>query len=195
MLADILVRYLEIFPEERHGLALLQKQITDKEPLNDRRNFTGHITASAVILSPDKQQILLIHHKAYGRWQQPGGHWEPSEANPFEAAKREGSEETGLKLGKNLPLDLKNPSVPVMIDSHPVPARPAKNEPPHYHHDFLYVFLAEDMIPKHQATEVNAAEWFRFDDPKAQNVQKVTKKLQRKNHYVAGCSSYLELLQ
>ncbi|HET7060016.1 MAG TPA: NUDIX domain-containing protein, partial [Candidatus Saccharimonadales bacterium] len=126
----------------------------------------------------DKKKILLIHHKAYDVWQQPGGHWEESESDPLKAARREGEEETGLKLGKNIPLDPKQPLIPFDIDSHPVPARPNKDEPAHYHHGFRYIFLAEDVKPSHQIEEVLAAGWFKLDDSRTDRIQKVIKKMQ-----------------
>jgi 8-oxo-dGTP pyrophosphatase MutT (NUDIX family) len=181
MLSAVLKRYLAFYPDERRSLALLREQIKANEKLNNRRNFRGHITASAIILSPDRQKILLIHHKAYNQWQQPGGHWENDEKNPLEAAKREAAEETGLKLGENISLDLKHPLVPFDIDSHAVPARPSKDEPPHAHHDFRYIFLASNLKPNHQVEEVLAADWYGFNDPKAERVKKIIKKLHSAN--------------
>lgn len=181
MLADILRRYLEFYPEERQQLRLLQQQVNATESLNNRRNFKGHVTASAIILSADKKKILLIHHKAYDEWQQPGGHLEESDADTLEAAKREGEEETGVRLGKNIALDSKYPLMPFDIDSHPVPARPDKSEPPHYHHDFRYVFLCDDYKTDHQAEEVLAAEWTPLDDPKNKRIKRSIKKLRGTN--------------
>jgi hypothetical protein len=81
-------------------------------------------------------------------------------------------------LGKNIPIDPQNPLVPFDIDSHAVPARPDKKEPPHYHHDFRYVFLADSVKPLHQPEEILAADWFTFDNSKTRRVQKVIKKMQ-----------------
>lgn len=74
MLHDILTDYLSIFPEEEGSLCRLQEQVEADELLNDRRNFNGHITGSAIILSPDRTRVLFIHHNLFKRWQQPGGH-------------------------------------------------------------------------------------------------------------------------
>ena len=35
----------------------------------------GHFTASAFVLSPRRDQLLLILHKKLGLWLQPGGHY------------------------------------------------------------------------------------------------------------------------
>lgn len=181
MLSDILVRYLEFYPKELQQLKLLRQQIGNNEFLDDRRNFTGHVTAGAIILSADRKRVLLIHHKAYDQWQQPGGHWEKEEASPLDAAKREGEEETGIRLAKNITRDPEFPLVPFDIDSHPVPARPDKDEPPHHHHDFRYVFVTDNYKTNHQVEEVLSTEWTLLDDPKTKIIRRSIKKLRDAN--------------
>ncbi|MEX2550873.1 MAG: NUDIX domain-containing protein, partial [Nitriliruptoraceae bacterium] len=54
-----------------------------------------HVTASGIVL--DEHGHLLLHrHKRLGRWLQPGGHLQAGE-RPWEAARRETAEETGLE--------------------------------------------------------------------------------------------------
>ena len=59
-----------------------------------------HVTGSAVVLGP--RGVLLHRHKRLGIWLQPGGHLEPGET-PWDAARREADEETGLALRCSLP--------------------------------------------------------------------------------------------
>ncbi len=69
--------------------------------MNPNREFC----ASAYIIDPISKKILLVKHKDYDRWTQPGGHIEKGEI-PEEAAAREVYEETGLKvkiLGEHFP--------------------------------------------------------------------------------------------
>ena len=64
-----------------------------------------HFCASAYIINPETKKILLVKHKKYSRWVQPGGHIEHDEF-PEEAAIREAYEETGIKvklLGERFP--------------------------------------------------------------------------------------------
>ena len=61
----------------------------------DQEADPTHVTGSSLILGP--RGVLLHRHKRLGLWLQPGGHLEPGET-PWDAARRESSEETGLRL-------------------------------------------------------------------------------------------------
>lgn len=98
----------------------------------------GHVTASAFVLSPDGDRVLLIRHRTLGRWLQPGGHVDPSDADIVAAARREVEEETGLR---DLELAPGQPWL-IDVDVHDIPANPAKGEPAHEHHDARVLFHA-----------------------------------------------------
>ena len=96
-IAELLNRYLALYPEEKESFVLLRRQIVANEDVVSRRNFTGHVTGSGLVLSPDRSHVLLIHHRFLERWLQPGGHMEPHEITPYDTALREVREETGLQ--------------------------------------------------------------------------------------------------
>ncbi len=178
MLKETVEKYLVLFPGERTELKLLLEQIAENERLNDRRNFRGHVTGSAIILSPDKKKVLLIYHKHFDRWQQPGGHWETDdEMNPLEVATREAEEETRLGKLEQLPIN-GDTLLPLDIDSHNVPDRPERDEPPHVHHDIRYVFVAstENLRPITDNGIANIA-WFGFDAPETAVIKRPVAKL------------------
>ena len=58
-----------------------------------RRDFC----ASAFVINPSNKKILLVKHKKYNKWVQPGGHVIGDEV-PEETAMREVYEETNLKI-------------------------------------------------------------------------------------------------
>ena len=64
-----------------------------------------HFCASVFVIDKTKKKILLVKHKKFDKWVQPGGHIETDET-PEEAAIREVYEETGLRiklLGERFP--------------------------------------------------------------------------------------------
>jgi 8-oxo-dGTP pyrophosphatase MutT (NUDIX family) len=178
-LADILVEYLNVYPEETQSLQLLQDQLTAGETLNSRKNFRGHITGAGIVLSPDKSKLLVVHHKFFDDWSQPGGHWEAGDPNPRTAAKREVIEETNADIAEQSPIAGNDLQIPLDIETYAYDARPEKNEPAHFHHDFRYVFLAKSENLKPQKSEVNSATWMPFDDPRLKNIQKSIAKLRQ----------------
>lgn len=59
--------------------------------------MTRHFCASVFVIDPTTKKILLVHHKKFNKWVQPGGHIEDNET-PEETAVREVYEETGVKI-------------------------------------------------------------------------------------------------
>lgn len=105
----------------------------------------------------------MIHHKGFDKWLFPGGHYE-GQVPPRKSALRELNEETGF------PIDLVEffghmDYLALDVDSHPIPARPEKDEEVHWHHDFLYLGLAkEEVALTHQEEEVHGAKWISLDE-------------------------------
>jgi len=101
----------------------------------DREDYEpGHITASAVVFSPDRARVLLVFHNRLQLWLQPGGHVERSDPDVLAAARREVLEETGAMLYLS-----NNPQL-VGVDVHEIP--PGRGEPLHLHHDLVFRLVA-----------------------------------------------------
>ncbi len=164
MLIEILEKYLEIFPEERDALKLLSEQIEAGQQLNDRKNFRGHIAGDGMVISPDRKKLLMVHHRAFDLWLQPGGHWDPEDPNPMAAARREVAEETGLQNFSLIEWLKGYPLVPIDIDTHSILARDDKNEAAHYHYSFAYAFQATALGLVHEEAEVLGARWFAMSE-------------------------------
>ncbi|SEQ12458.1 8-oxo-dGTP pyrophosphatase MutT, NUDIX family [Devosia sp. YR412] len=157
-LAAVVQDYLQHTAGPREMLSLLQWQISEGHSLNLRTTMPGHLTTSAIVLSPDHAQVLLIDHVTIGRWLQPGGHYELAEYF-WQSAEREAVEETAV-TGLTLHAWHDGKDRPFVIDSHDVPGKPSRNEVPHVHHDLQYLFVADPATPLlHQAEEVHAAKW------------------------------------
>lgn len=162
-LLAILRAYHTKFPDEtvRHGTVLAQ--LAAGEDVSIRSNMRGHITTSATILNARRDKVLLIHHRIFRSWLPPGGHYEPP-GSLWDSAARETSEETGIRIIEPHPWTTEF-GLPVDIDTHPIPARPEKDEGPHVHHDFRFLAVASDKDALIAAlSEVTAARWARVDE-------------------------------
>lgn len=114
-----------------------------------RSNLEGHITASALLFSPDKKSVLLTHHKKIGQWLQLGGHADGM-IDPFEVALKEAKEESGIN-------EIYAESKTIFdFDIHFIEKH--KNDPAHYHYDLRYIMHSRsfDFIV---SEESNTLEW------------------------------------
>lgn len=138
-------------------LALMLLECTP-EPFSRHQFTPGHITATGLVLAPDGERVLLVHHRRLDRWLLPGGHIEPEDDSAAEAAGREVLEETGAVLAAAASAPLAG------IDVHGIPAKGA--DPYHLHHDLMFAFqgAAEGL---HASAESRAVVWcqpWEFDD-------------------------------
>jgi 8-oxo-dGTP pyrophosphatase MutT (NUDIX family) len=120
----------------------------------DRGITEGHLTGSAIVVSADGAQVLLLHHRKLNRWLQPGGHADRGESTGEEVALREAREETGVE---GLSLHPAAPR-PLDVDVHDIPAR--GEEPAHEHLDLRYLVSAPSnagLSPRME--ELQALRW------------------------------------
>ncbi|WP_433194456.1 NUDIX hydrolase [Nocardia sp. CA-107356] len=152
-----LATYLKHHPDEAGHLSEPMQLLRHGQDVASRRTFPMHVTVGALLVR-HHAEVLLVRHKAYGGiLLQPGGHLEQFDATLIDAAVRELAEETGLDPSAVVPA---SPD-PVYIEYGPVPARPAKDEPAHYHLDIGYCFTTVHADIGHiQLSEVTAAAWY-----------------------------------
>lgn len=154
----IVSAYLAAYPEDEASLASVMAALDLSDDVTSRKEFGGHVTASAVLLTSDGR-VLLVHHRALDRWLCPGGHLESGDDSFSAAAARELMEETGLSADAFESVG----SVPLHIDVHPIPANDAKGEPEHRHFDFRMLFrVAGEGALNPQQEEVMGVAWLPF---------------------------------
>src|SRR5579859_2490105 len=97
--ASALVRSFDASLEEEKSreLILALLELTSAPFWRDQFH-PGHITCTAVVLHPDGQKVLLMHHHRHQRWLLPGGHVEEDDVTLSDAAKREAIEETAVRI-------------------------------------------------------------------------------------------------
>ncbi|MFI5974071.1 NUDIX hydrolase [Streptomyces sp. NPDC051452] len=110
----------------------------------------GHITASALVIDPERGRVLLTLHKKLRMWLQMGGHCEPADGTLEEAAQREATEESGI-AGLTL-----LPGGPVRLDRHHTPCA--------WHLDVQYAALAPAGAVEAISDESLDLRWFAYDE-------------------------------
>ncbi len=164
------------------GFRLRMLELTQAEAACARSLFQpGHFTASAFLLSPDREELLLIHHRKLGIWVQPGGHIDAEDADAEAAARREVSEEVGLTeltpltVGQNAIFD---------IDVHAIPAH--KQELAHEHFDVRFAFVCSTRAFT-RSEEVADARWVPLaglaELGTDESVLRAARKLQNQNRF------------
>lgn len=126
---------------DTHGDAAMWKPCT-----------AGHLTASALVIDPERGRVLLTLHKKLQMWLQMGGHCEPGDATLAAAALREATEESGIQGLALLA------GGPVRLDRHPIPG------PCSQHLDTQYAALAPADAVAAISDESLDLRWFPYDE-------------------------------
>ncbi|MGM9509972.1 NUDIX hydrolase [Larkinella sp. GY13] len=139
------------FDEDESTMLEQTIQFVRNHPDCFERHLTiGHVTGSAWIVSPDRRQVVLLHHAKLDRWFQPGGHAD-GDPDLLGVALREAEEETGLQNIKVV-----SPAI-FDIDIHTIPAR--VSEPEHLHYDIRFLLEATTDQPFVQTVETKGVRW------------------------------------
>ncbi|MFD5777166.1 NUDIX hydrolase [Streptomyces fungicidicus] len=109
----------------------------------------GHITASGLVIDPERGRVLLTLHRKLEMWLQMGGHCEPGDVSLAAAALREATEESGI-AGLALV-----PGGPVRLDRHHTPCA--------WHLDVQYAALAPAGAVEAISDESLDLRWLPYD--------------------------------
>lgn len=110
----------------------------------------GHITASALVIDPEQQRVLLTLHRKMRMWLQMGGHCEPADETLAAAALREAREESGIAGLALLP------GGPVRLDRHHTPCA--------WHLDVQYAAIAPAGAHEAISDESLDLRWYAYDE-------------------------------
>ena len=179
-LGAALDRYRPRTPTEAADLDRVRNHVAAGAPW--ARASPLHVTASALIVHPPSERVLLRWHARQRAWLQVGGHGDPGEIDPLVIAMREGREETGLG---DLVAWPDGRIVHVVIV--PVPA--AKHEPAHEHADVRFVLATEQPDRARPENPTAALRWLSISEARdLTDEANVRETLERIEHLFDGTS-------
>jgi 8-oxo-dGTP pyrophosphatase MutT (NUDIX family) len=169
---NALAAYAPADPREQEFRARMLQLLDEDEALGRSHFQPGHLTASAFVLAPERDAVLLIFHRKLGIWVQPGGHVEAGDVDLEAAARREVAEEVGLVIPDG-------PPAPIFdLDVHAIPQR--KNEPAHEHFDVRFClqaptrdFLVGDEVADARWIELSKIDQLTTDESVLRPVRKL----------------------
>ena len=125
-----------------------------------RDNPVAHITASAWVVNPDRDKVLMVYHNIYDSWSWTGGHAD-GEADLEAVAYREAREETGIKELKPL-MDGPASLEVITVDGH---VKRGQYVSSHLHLNLTYLFEAsEDQALTVKEDENSGVAWIPRDE-------------------------------
>ncbi|GAA4860121.1 NUDIX hydrolase [Saccharopolyspora rosea] len=113
----------------------------------------GHVTASALVVDPSGERVLLTLHPRVGLWLQLGGHCEPQDTSLAGAALREAVEESGVD-------GLRVEPEPVHLDVHPITCSLGR---PTRHFDVRFLVRAPEGAEPRRSDESLDLRWWPVD--------------------------------
>lgn len=162
--------------EHEHRRRMFELLEVPGDPFAREHYRPGHFTASAFVVSPERDAMLLILHGKLKRWLQPGGHVDPHDVDVIAAARRELAEEAQLH-----DLPLAHPGI-FDVDVHVIPAR--ADAPAHEHFDVRFLFEAPKGSGR-AASDASDSRWVQLAQVHAletdESVLRALRKLTRDN--------------
>lgn len=146
-----------------------------------RSNLTAHMTASAWVVNPRRDKVLMVYHRLYDSWSWTGGHAD-GETDLLAVALREVREETGVQ--KLQPVSPEIYSLEVLtVDGH---EKHGAYVPSHLHMNVTYLLEADESEDLRICEAENSGvRWFGLEEALAAStepwfVERIYKKLNAK---------------
>lgn len=149
-------KYSPCCEQEARDKALILKFLTENADAFLRSNLTAHMTASAWVVNPRRDKVLMVYHKIYDSWSWTGGHAD-GDKDLAAVALREVREETGVKSARLISPDIFSLET-LTVDGH---EKRGEYVPSHLHMNVTYLIEADDNDTLAVCEEENSGvQWF-----------------------------------
>ena len=155
-----IVNYLPCCEQEERDKEIILAFLDKNPDAFYRSNLIAHMTASAWIVNPARDKVLMVYHKLYDSWSWTGGHADGDEDLAYVALK-EVREETGVKSAKLLSGEILSLEI-LTVDGH---EKRGEYVPSHLHMNVTYLVEADENDTLTVCEEENSGvQWFTPED-------------------------------
>ena len=137
-LNELLKDYINLNRYDSNAMKMLNFY-ENNENCFSKENSKGHFTGSAWIISPEKDSVLMTHHKKLNMWLQLGGHAD-GDKDLINVALKEAEEESGFSNFNLLSEEIFD------LDIHEI--GPMNGDPKHLHYDVRFLLEANPIKNK-----------------------------------------------
>lgn len=155
-LLQIIEQYRPWNEQEARDKDELLRRLRKGEELYTRENTQAHWTASAWVVDPKRERVLMAYHKLYDSWAWLGGHAD-GETDLLAVAIREVQEESGLERVRPVTEEIYSIEI-LPVSSH---EKRGKVVPAHLHLNLTFLLEADPDAPLRSKEDENSAvAWF-----------------------------------
>ena len=154
-----IARYEPFNEQEARDKAVILRFLEQNDDAFLRENLIAHMTASAWVVNPKRDRVLMVYHKIYDSWSWTGGHAD-GETDLLSVALREVTEETGVTHVRPVSGEIFSLET-LTVDGH---EKRGQYVPSHLHLNVTYLLEADDAEPLRICEDENkGVAWFSLD--------------------------------
>ena len=155
-----IARYEPFNEQERRDKAVILRFLEENDDAFLRENLIAHMTASAWVVNPKRDKVLMVYHRIYDSWSWTGGHAD-GEEDLLAVALREVTEETGVTHVRPVSKDIFSLET-LTVDGH---EKRGEYVPSHLHLNLTYLLEADDTEVLRVCEDENkGVAWFGLDE-------------------------------
>ena len=146
--------------QEARDKAVILRFLEEHNDAFERSNLLAHMTASAWVVNPARDKVLMVYHRIYDSWSWTGGHAD-GDRDLAAVALREVREETGVRHARLVTGEILSLEI-LTVDGH---EKHGAYVPSHLHFNVTYLVEADehDTLTVCEAENSGVA-WFSLED-------------------------------